>query len=229
MSTDAFALISSSLSADEALAPAKSELSSATDVAAEAGITETDEALIRKIGKGDRDALCLIFQRYARPVRSVAYRILRNQQEAEDLVQDVFLHLFKKATLFDSHQGRAGSWIVHIAYQQALNRRRYLNRRHFYNCSDLHDSTVRTAAIQAPSISSATSIRDVLGTALVRLYEQRLSVEQRRVLELYFFSGHSFDEVAEVMETSRANVRNHYYRGLDRLRRYVLPGNIHTQ
>jgi RNA polymerase sigma-70 factor (ECF subfamily) len=72
-------------------------------------------------------------------------------------------------------------------------------------------------------------MRDILGKDLVRRYEQRLSPDQRRVIELHFFGGHPFDEVAEIVGMSVTNVRSHYYRALERLRRYVLPEDFGAQ
>src|SRR6266851_9975227 len=95
--------------------------------------TETaDEALLANICGGDRDALALLFRRYAHPVRNVGQRILRDKAEADDLVQEVFLYIHRKSSLFDSSKGSASSWIVQVAYTQALLRRRRLTSQGFY-------------------------------------------------------------------------------------------------
>src|SRR6266851_9725745 len=95
--------------------------------------TETaDEALLANICGGDRDALALLFRRYAHPVRNVGQRILRDKAEADDLVQEVFLYIHRKSTLFDSSKGPARSWIIQVAYTQALLRRRHLKAQGFY-------------------------------------------------------------------------------------------------
>src|ERR1700751_3019772 len=92
----------------------------------------SDEALLNKVPPGDRDALALLFRRYARPVWIVGQRILRDKAEAEDLVQEVFLYIHRKSALFDSSKGTASSWIVQVAYTQALLRRRRLKSQGFY-------------------------------------------------------------------------------------------------
>src|SRR5258707_1350982 len=92
----------------------------------------SDELLMEQVRQGTKEALSLIFRRHARAVRNVAYRILRNEAEADDLVQDVFLFIFRKAASFDSAHGTARSWIIHVTYHRAFDRRRYLNTRRFY-------------------------------------------------------------------------------------------------
>ena len=79
----------------------------------------SDESLLRQIGIGDRDALTMLFERYARLTRSVAVRILRDTAEAEDLVQDLFLYIQRKCGIFDSSKSTARSWIVQMAYHRA--------------------------------------------------------------------------------------------------------------
>ena len=73
----------------------------------------SDESLLLQISTGDRDALAVLFRRYARLVWSVAERIVRNKAEADDLLQDVFLLIQERASVFDSSKGAARSLIVH--------------------------------------------------------------------------------------------------------------------
>jgi len=108
----------------------------------------SDELLLNQVGDGDREALALLFRRYARSVRNVAYRILRNEAEADDLVQEVFLFIFGKAALFDSSHWTARSWIIHVTYHRAFDRRRYLNSRHFYTSQELDETAFRLADLR---------------------------------------------------------------------------------
>ena len=77
----------------------------------------TDEALMARIREDDKEALALLFRRYVGLVRSVGRRIIRNDAEAEDLVQEVFLYLYRKRTVYDSSKSSARSWIVQMAYR----------------------------------------------------------------------------------------------------------------
>jgi hypothetical protein len=91
-----------------------------------------DETLIYRMRNGDRDACSCLFKRFAQTVRNVGRRIIRNNTEADDLVQEVFLYIHRKSALFDSSKGSARSWIIQVAYTQALLRRRELKSHGFY-------------------------------------------------------------------------------------------------
>ena len=72
-------------------------------------------------------------------VRAVGYKILRDDSEADDLLQDVFLFIHQKSAVFDGSKSSPRSWIVQMAYHRAIDRRRYLDSRHFYAQVDLED------------------------------------------------------------------------------------------
>jgi len=97
----------------------------------------SDEALICRVSAGDLDALASLFQRYARIVRGVAYRVLKDTSEADDLLQDIFLLVHRLCETFDSSKGSARFWILQMTYRRAISRRRYLTSRHFYTHLDL--------------------------------------------------------------------------------------------
>jgi len=80
------------------------------------------------------------FRRHIRLVHGIGRRILRDSAEAEDLAQDVFLHIVRKCHLYDSSKSTARSWIVQMTYFQALNRKGYLTERHYYAAVNLEGS-----------------------------------------------------------------------------------------
>ena len=189
----------------------------------------SDKLLLEQVRQGDREALGILFRRYARAVRNVAYRILRNEAEADDLVQEVFLFIFRKAALFNAAQGAARSWIFQVAYHRAFDRRRYLNSRHFYTSQDLEE-TARCLADPRDEIPfHELSVEGVLGKELAARFNARLTPEQRETIRLHFFEGYALKEIAELTGRSLVNVRQHYYRGLARLRKYVLPEKLRTK
>jgi RNA polymerase sigma-70 factor, ECF subfamily len=175
-----------------------------------------DEQLMEQVSSGSKDALALLFRKHARAVRNVAYRILNDESEADDLVQEVFLFLFQKAALFDARKGSAASWIFQIAYHRALNRRQYLTVRQHYDVRELQEEHL------CPGDRRLFVDAVVARTLLSRLREQ-VSAEQRQTLELHLFEGYSFREIAEKTGQTLGNIRNHYYRGLERLRASVFP------
>ena len=102
-----------------------------------------DEALIYRLKDGDREACSGLFRRFASSIRNVGRRILRDEDEADDLVQDVFLYLQRKCGLFDGAKGSARSWIFQITYTQAFLRRRQLTSIGFY-ASGIADTRVES-------------------------------------------------------------------------------------
>ena len=177
---------------------------------------QTDEALLVEAGRGSKDALALLFRRHRRTVSNVAQKILRDASEAEDLCQDVFLYLFQNAPHFDSQKGSASSWIIQIAYHRAMKRREYLAFRQHYNVQELNEEQLHAERPQS-------FVDEIVGRTLLNRFREQLSIEQQRTLELHFFEGYSFREIAEKTGETFGNIRHHYYRGLERLRALVFP------
>lgn len=193
-------------------------------------ITETsDESLMERVSKGDRDALSQLFRKHAHTVRNVARRILRHEAEADDLVQDVFIFLFRKASLFKATHGSARSWIVQVTYHRAFNRRSYLKTRHFYTSQDLEQVMLTAAARQSERDFVEWSLEGVWGKETAARLRQILSPSQLETIELHFFEGCTLEEIADRLGQTLGNVRHHYYRGLEKLRRPAFSGKLRSK
>jgi RNA polymerase sigma-70 factor (ECF subfamily) len=176
------------------------------------------DALIRQFCAGDRDALTAIFDRYHRLVLVTALRILGDMGEAEDLTQLVFFEIHRKSAQFDAAKGTFKTWLLQYAYHRSMNRRNYLNLRHFYDqphrqsgeADDLFDRRV-----SPPTQEAAHLVNEALAT---------LNQSQRQAIEMVFFEGLTFRDIAERTGQTFTNVRHHYYRGLQRLRECLSTG-----
>ena len=177
---------------------------------------ENDEQLLAQVALGSRDALGHLFRRHGRSIFNVAWRILRDRSEADDLRQDVFLYLFHKAKQFDATKGSAASWIIQVTYHRAIDRRRFLSSRQHYTSEVLNDEWM-------PVKYGQLSTDAIDGKAIRSRLNEQLSEDQRSTLELHFFEGHSLREIAELRGQTVGNVRHHYYRALERLRSCVFP------
>jgi RNA polymerase sigma-70 factor (ECF subfamily) len=183
-------------------------------------VEPSDEALIAMVCEGDKEALASLFRRYARIVRGVAYRVLRDAAEADDLLQDIFLLIHRVCASFDSAKGPARSWILQMTYRRSISRRRYLTSRQFYTRVDLDEAAEKFGAPVTKSgrdddwIGEALENREALQAGL-----EELSPTQRETLQLFFFEGYTFEEIAARLHQTTGNVRHHYYRGLDKLRK----------
>lgn len=169
---------------------------------------------------GDMQALGYLFQRYARLVRAVALRILRDRSEADDLLQEVFLFIYRRCQVFDSSKCSARSWIVQMTYQRAIDRRRYLQSRHFYTRVDL-DGGMELIDPRSETAQNSDCGLEMVGCATIEALLNMLTEDQRNTLSLHFVDGYTFDEIAAKLDQSVGNIRNHFYRGLERLRKLV--------
>lgn len=175
----------------------------------------SDEELIARLQEKDSGALEILFARYSRLVHSIALRTLHDYGEAEDVVQEEFFYLYEKAALFDPAKGTAKSWIVQTAFHRALDRKGYLGRRGFYVGTEIDslDETLLGKSDLDLAISGKLS-REHLEEAVKMLPEM-----QRRTIEMFYFEGLELREISEKLNEPWGNIRHHFYRGLERLRK----------
>ena len=180
-----------------------------------------------QVSQGDKDALASLFRRYGRVVRVVAYRVLRDQSEAEDLQQEVFILIYRLCQTFDRSMGSVRFWILQMTFRRAISRRRYLNSRQFYTHLDLdHIAELPDPQSEVPTLDD--SIDGGLENGHMHKVFAALSEDQRQTLHLFFIEGYTLDEIAIKLGQSRGNVKHHYFRGLEKLRKALfgnkLPG-----
>jgi RNA polymerase sigma-70 factor (ECF subfamily) len=174
-----------------------------------------DEQVMAHLTAGHGDALAILFDRYQRLVFNVALKILRDAAEAEDVMQGVFLEIMRVATQFDPQRGSTKVWLLQYAYHRSMNRRQRLIVRHFYDNTEISDLQ---EVLAAPSDAGPASI---VTKQTVQKALNHLNPVQRRVLYLAYFEGLSLKEIAASTGESFGNVRNHYYRGISKLRSVI--------
>jgi RNA polymerase sigma-70 factor (ECF subfamily) len=175
----------------------------------------SDAELMVRLRANDAGALEILFDRYARLALTIARGVVRDNGEAEDVVQDAFFHLYKKSTLFDSSKGSVKNWILQIALHRALDRKAHLARRGFYVGTDLGSV--------GDTLLGETDLDREIGAKLNRVQLEKAFEElpgiQRLTLELFYFEGLSLREISERLSEPLGNTRHHFYRGLERLRK----------
>jgi len=183
-----------------------------------------DPDLIAHLSAGHSDALAILFHRYHRLILSVAFKILHDPAEAEDVMQSVFLEIYRVAGQFEASRGSAKVWLLQYAYHRSMNRREYLKVRGFYAREHQEGgkspSTSSPARGAAPGLLTFPEVR-----CLVREGLESLSDSQKSVLQMAYFEDMPFKDIAVRTGESLGNVRHHYYRALRRLRTLFLPGN----
>ena len=185
----------------------------------------SDGALLARMCTDDKEALGLLFRRYAQLVHSIGKRILHDPAEAEDFVQELFLHLFRKAHLYDSSKGPARGWIVQTSYYQALRRRVHLSTRPHYGSMEFDEVEARDIA--APPVAGYDrSGEGLFGRARWRELLECLTPDQWETFRLHFYEGYTFEEIGEIRSLTAVSVRHHFYRGLDRLRKRLFASEL---
>ena len=179
-----------------------------------ASAVSTDEELLERIQKRDESSALTLFHRYDKLAFSVGFRVLQDEGEAEDLVQEIFIRLCSEANSFNSEKGSARTWIIQMIYRRAFDRRAYLHRRQFYRGTDATEHTNTLVGGKNPE----EDIIDRLTVQQLKTAFNELRDRQRETLEMFFFEGLKLAEIAERTGEDVKNVRHHYYRGLERLR-----------
>lgn len=181
----------------------------------------SDEVLLKSVQEGDKEAIGYLFRRYARALHGIGRRVLRDRAEAEDLVQEVFVYVYRKRSLYDSSKGTARSWIFQIAYTQALLRRRKLKSIGLYSSAIADDLGGFERRSDLPA-KYDMSVEGLFGRNGWKKISEDLTEDQRETLQLHFFEGYTFSEIAEKLGQTYANIRNHHYRGLEKLRKHLV-------
>jgi RNA polymerase sigma-70 factor (ECF subfamily) len=173
-------------------------------------------ALIRRMAGGDRDALAELYDSLSRPLYSTAKYILNDASEAQDVVHDVFLTLWKNAGTFDSRRGAAFSWAVTLTRNRSIDRLRTRANRARLLGQSVPDDLGYGSATDAIGADDRVDLG--VRAVAVRSALAELPKEQQRALELAFFSGLTQREIAEKLSEPIGTVKARIRRGLLKLR-----------
>jgi RNA polymerase sigma-70 factor, ECF subfamily len=179
----------------------------------------SDELLCRKATAGDHEAFLELFDRYWRQVFRLAYVVIRDEAEAEDLAQVLFLEVHRSMLRFDVKKGSFRTLLLRYAYTRAIDHRRRLESRRFYSNARLEALPSSSFVYDSP-LTSGLSIEE--GMHLIEEAMKHLDAKQRATVEAYFFRGLSLHEIAQELGDSFGNARHHLYRGLQKMRKLLV-------
>jgi RNA polymerase sigma-70 factor (ECF subfamily) len=168
--------------------------------------------LIQRIAKQDRDAFSELYDRCSSLVFSLGLRMLRVRSDAEDLLQEVFVQIWRQAVNYTEDRGSPEAWIVNIARSRAIDKLRLIRRmeKSFVLTGD--PARVKSAA-NVESSAAASEVRMTMNSALATLPEA-----QRQVLELAYFDGLTQTEIAVRLAEPLGTVKTRIRSGIQRLR-----------
>ena len=175
-----------------------------------------DLELLRKIPDGDQTGLEQLYERYATILYSMILKIVRVQEIAENILQEVFLQIWNRADSYDSRLGSPFTWLIRIARNKAIDYRR---SKHF-RIRALETAIEDTEAVNSQatssdplSFASANDAARVVKEALARLPE-----DQRRLIEMAYYEGYTQSELAEQLSMPLGTVKTRMRLGILALR-----------
>ena len=171
--------------------------------------------LLARIAKRERAAFEQLYDRYANILYATAMKFLKEDADAQDVVQDVFIQIWDKAKLYDPAKGKPLTWALTLTRNRSIDRIRAIQRR-----TRLRDDFEKeTVADESAGVREALSGVDASEKSqILRDAVGRLSPEQRKVIELAFFGGLTQSEVADRLGEPLGTVKARARRGLMKLK-----------
>lgn len=177
-------------------------------------IEESQSDLMRRIALQDKQALGEFYDLTATPLYSIAHKILGNAEESEEVIQDVFMIIWTKAAMYDETKGRAFQWALALTRHRAIDRVRARNRRSKVFVDVDGEQELNQFVEMAPAFPMLEN-HDI---ALIQNAVDSLPGDQREAIELAFYSGHSHQEIADVLNEPLGTIKARIRRGMLRLR-----------
>jgi RNA polymerase sigma-70 factor (ECF subfamily) len=182
-------------------------------IAGPPGATAADHTTLERMARGDHEALAELYDRHSRLVYSLALRIIRDQGEAEDIVQEVFSQAWRQAGRYEARRGNVIAWLLNLTRSRAIDRLRGRQSRPEAASESL-------LAIDIPDLTLPVDEQLSLEgrASRVRAAMKELSVLQRVAIELAFYEGLTHVEIAERLELPLGTVKTRIRQGLLKLK-----------
>ncbi len=173
-----------------------------------------DEDLISLVEGGDAEAFAVLYDRHGRPAYSLAYRMMGEKQAAEELAQNAFIKVWRRAGSYRAERASVRTWILSIVHNRGIDQlRSHASRRR------LQEKIEASAASSQPSEAFAETWRNTQSEQ-VREALSTLPKEQLKILELAYFSGYTHVEIAELLGVPLGTVKGRMRAGLKKMRAY---------
>ena len=173
-----------------------------------------DEDLTSLVENDDPQAFAVLYDRHSRPAYSLAYRMMGQRQAAEDLVQEVFLRVWRSTGSYRAERGSVRTWILSIVHHRGVDLLRSTASRR-----RTQDKVEASAETSQPSEAFSEAWRNSQREE-VRQALETLPSEQLKVLELAYFSGYTHVEIAELLDLPLGTVKGRMRLGLKKIKDY---------
>jgi RNA polymerase sigma-70 factor, ECF subfamily len=172
-----------------------------------------DQAALARLARGDQHALAELYDRHAKPIYSLALRILRERADAEDIVQEVFAQAWNQAARFDTSRGAVAAWLLMMARSRAIDRLRSRRSR--------PETASDAAVVERMPDAAVRQDLQLLSSEQVELVKSALnglSAPQREVLELAYYEGLTHTEIADRLAEPLGTVKTRIRQAVIKLR-----------
>lgn len=203
--------------------PSRRDAARAAPSAGQISDEPSDADLVGQLGDGDNTALAEIYRRYGRPSYSLARRICADDGLAEDVVQEVFLAVWRDPSRYDPGRGAFATWLLTLIHHKAVDavRRESAVRRRTVPAAEAGEEW---SPVPVPGADQAAMARVAAGQVRDALYQ--LPEEQRQALALAYYGGHTQREVAALIGVPLGTVKSRMFAGVQRLRLLLEPENL---
>lgn len=181
------------------------------------GVPPGLEDLLERVATGDQAAFAALYDQTGARVYGLVRRILRDPAQSEEVAQEVFLEVWRNASRFDRTRGRALTWLMTLSHRRAVDRVRS------EQASRDRDTVVGSRDARPGFDMVAEEVEVRLEHRQVRRALDRLTGLQREAVELAYYSGYTYREVAELLDTPLGTVKTRLRDGLIRLRDELGP------
>jgi len=180
---------------------------------------DDDEALLPRLAAGDRAALDRLYDRYAGPTYALLLRIVADRQLAEDLLQEVFLRVWQRASSYQVERGRALTWVLSIAHNLAIDEVRRQRRRP-QGAEEREDASVTDllAAIPTAEPGPEQVVWEQHRRAQIVGAMRQLPEAQRILIELAYFEGYTQSQLATRLGEPLGTIKTRLRLGVQKLR-----------
>lgn len=188
--------------------------------------TFDDIALIAAISEGDSLALEALYDRYSAIVYRMALRIVKNQELAEDVVQEVFWRVWRRSSSFERDRGRVAQWLFGIAHNLCIDELRRSRSRPVSVYEDVEHPLIQQLPDQRIDVAGIVwhgEQRRAIATAL-----QQLPDAQRQAIEMAYFGGMSHQEIAQKLDRPLGTIKTRVRLGLHKLKSVLLSQGIQS-
>lgn len=176
---------------------------------------DIDNELINRVAAQEKDALAELYDRHAPQMLAVALRILKTRNDAEDLIHDVFLEIWRKAGDFDRARGTVLNWILIRVRSRAIDRLRALSSsRKFFSTDEYHETEYEQTSPAPDQLAEWNDARRAIDS---------LSEPQYNVIVLSYFEGLTYAEIAQRYQIPVGTVKSRLSTAIKHLRNTLKP------